>query len=161
MGTTLLQHFLEGLSGVLDMLAQQVASGGDIAFPAQLQNLLMFLVGAFHSVGQIQLQARIALASVVHITDDGHKARLIAAGIEGGVKLPVQPAPARDVILPIQVTHVAAQNCFCLRQVFFGEMRNRLLEHLGFEQGANREEFLNVFGRKSGHNCSPIGNNGN
>ena len=74
-----LQSLLERLSGVLNVLLEKFARGGDVALAAEFENLVVFFVGALNSVGEIELQARVALAAVVHVADDSHEMRALGA----------------------------------------------------------------------------------
>lgn len=82
---------------MLDVFAQQLASGGDIAIAAQFENLMVLLIRALHAVSQIKLQPRISFAGVIHVANDGHEMRPLSAGIKDGVKLRIELAPSRDV----------------------------------------------------------------
>jgi hypothetical protein len=46
-------NLLQGLPGVLDVLAQQLAGCVDVALPAQFQDLVVLFVGAFDAMSQV------------------------------------------------------------------------------------------------------------
>jgi hypothetical protein len=64
-GAPLLQDLFQGLTGMLNMLTQQLACRCYFVLAAQLEDLVVFFIRALHAVRQIQLQPRIAFPIVV------------------------------------------------------------------------------------------------
>src|SRR5580658_7980855 len=93
-----LKDLLQRFTGILNVLAQQFARSRRVALAAEIQDLVMFLIGAFHAVSQVQLEARISFTTVVDVADNSHETRLIGARIEDRVKLPVKAPPRGEVI---------------------------------------------------------------
>ena len=97
-----LKDLLQRFTGILNVLAQQFAGSRRVALTAEIQDLVMFLIGAIHAVSQVQLEARISFTTVVDVADNSHETRLIGARIEDRVELPVKAPPRGEVILPLQ-----------------------------------------------------------
>ncbi len=108
----------------------------------------MLFIRALDAVCQIQLQAGIALAAIVNISDDGREARLVCSRVEDGMKLPVQASPSRDVFLATEFANVLAQHGVRLGEVFLSEMRYRQLQDFRLKKSADRKQFSNVTGRE-------------
>src|ERR1700757_4010756 len=71
----------------------------------------MFFVGALHTARQVQLEASVTLAAVVDIANDSREPRLIGAGVEDRMKMPIQPSPSGDVVVSPKFTDILAQHC--------------------------------------------------
>jgi hypothetical protein len=151
---------LEGLTGELNMLAQQFARGGNVALPAQFQKPVVFFVGPFHAMRQVQLQASVAFAAVVDVPDRRHETRLVGFGVQRGVEFPVQSSPTGNVIVVAELVHEGFQDRFRVRKIFLGKVRNRAPQNLRFEQGADGKEFFDIIRGKCRDNCPAVGNNG-
>src|ERR1017187_864721 len=143
------------------MLAQQFAGLSYLALTAELQNLVMLLIGALHAVGEVELQAGVPFPVFFEIADNPLEPRLVGAGVKDGMKLPVQSPPRRNVVVPPQFTYIFAQHSCGFRKVVFCKAWNRKFQNLGLEQGANRKELFDIIGGQGGYNCAPVRNNGN
>lgn len=104
-----LKDLLQRFTGIMNVLAHQFAGSRRVALTAEIQDLVMFLIGAFHAVSQVQLKARISFTTVVDVADNSHETRLIGARIEDRVKLPVKAPPRGEVILPLKFTYILEQ----------------------------------------------------
>src|ERR1017187_1768594 len=124
------------------MLAQQFAGLSYLALTAELQNLVMLLIGALHAVGEVELQAGVPFPVFFEIADNPLEPRLVGAGVKDGMKLPVQSPPRRNVVVPPQFTYIFAQHSCGFRKVVFCKAWNRKFQNLGLEQGANRKELF-------------------
>jgi hypothetical protein len=65
------------LASVLNVLTQQAAGCVYISLAAEIEELAVFFVRSSHAVGKVQLQARVSLAAVIDVTDNGKKARTV------------------------------------------------------------------------------------
>src|SRR6516225_11642216 len=108
----------------------------------------MLFVGALHPVSEVKLQARVALTAVIDVADDRQESWLIGARVEDGMKLPVQPSPSRNMFLATKFADVLLEHLLRLRKILFRQMGNGELQHLGLEQGTNREELFDVLRRQ-------------
>src|ERR1035437_7871058 len=77
------------------------------------------------------------------------------------MKLPVQSPPGRDVIVLPKFNYVLAQHRIGFRKIVFRQVWNRKLQNLGFEEGPSRKQLFDVIWGEGGHNCAPVGNDGN
>jgi len=86
--TTISDHLLEAIRKEIPhhgaalirthrVLPHQFGGGNDITLPAKSQNLVVLFIRAFDSVSEIQLQPCVPLAAIIHVADNGHKARLV------------------------------------------------------------------------------------
>src|SRR5215831_16336791 len=99
-----------------DMDAQQFARSDNVTLTAKLEDLVVLVIRSFHTVRQVQLEPGVSFSAVVDVADDGHEARLVGAGIEDGMKLPIQASPCGKMFRPAKFTDVCAEH-----SVRFGE----------------------------------------
>ena len=93
---------------MLDVLLQKSAGGGNIALSAQFKDLVVFFVGALDAVGEIQLQPRVALTTVIDVADDGHEMGPLGARIQKRMKLPVEAPPGEKMVFVLEFAFVTA-----------------------------------------------------
>jgi len=76
------------------------------------------------------------------------------------METPVPLAPGLHFRILLQRLLVLNKDVFCLLEILFLHVRNRMTQHVAFEDGASLEHLHDLVGRESRDNSAAIGNNG-
>lgn len=76
------------------------------------------------------------------------------------MKLSIKTFLGVNVILVLEVLFKLGKDGFGFRELRLGEMGNGSLQDFGFEKSVDGEQFLDIFGRKFGHDGIAVGYDG-
>src|SRR5437660_10285527 len=95
------------LPSASNVASQQFTGGFHIAFTAKLEQRAMFFTSAFQGASQVELQADIAFAVEIDVTNHRHELRPVGAFIKRRVKHPIEPSPFGNVAFVAQSSVVS------------------------------------------------------